>query len=65
MRKTMKNPLGFAVLLALLIGVFAVGAGVGSVLTAHFAEKGIWVSCILLTVSFLMMFVREDVEKHN
>ena len=48
-----------------VIGVFAVGAGVGSVLTAHFAEKGIWVSCILLTVSFLMMFVREDVEKHN
>lgn len=25
--------------------------------------KGLWVSCILLTISFLMMFVREDVEK--
>ena len=30
---------------------------------ARYAEKGIWVSCILLTISFLMMFVREDVEK--
>ena len=46
-----------------VIGVFAVGAGIGSVLTKQFAEKGIWVSCILLAVSFLMMFVREDVEK--
>ena len=46
-----------------VIGVFALGAGCGSVLTARYAEKGIWVSCILLTISFLMMFVREDVEK--
>ncbi len=46
-----------------VIGVFAVGAGIGSVLTKQFGERGIWVSCILLTVSFLMMFVREDVEK--
>ncbi len=46
-----------------VIGVFAVGAGFGSVLTKQFGERGIWVSCILLTVSFLMMFVREDVEK--
>ena len=46
-----------------VIGVFAVGAGAGSVLTAHFGEKGIWVSCVLLMVSFLVMFVREDVEK--
>ena len=47
----------------LLSFVFAVGAGLGSVLTARFAEKGIWVSCLLLAVSFLMMFVREEEKK--
>ena len=46
-----------------VIGIFAVGAGLGSVLTARFAEKGIWVSCALLAVSFLMMFVREEEKK--
>ena len=46
-----------------VIGNFAVGAGLGSVLTARFAEKGIWVSCLLLAVSFLMMFVREEEKK--
>jgi len=30
---------------------------------ARFAEKGIWVSCLLLAVSFLMMFVREEEKK--
>ena len=46
-----------------VIGIFAVGAGLGSVLTVRFAEKGIWVSCLLLAVSFLMMFVREEEKK--
>ena len=46
-----------------VIGIFAVGAGLGSVLPARFAEKGIWVSCLLLAVSFLMMFVREEEKK--
>ena len=46
-----------------VIGIFAVGAGLGSVLTARFAEKGIWVSCLLLAVSFLMIFVREEEKK--
>lgn len=46
-----------------VIGLFAVGAGIGAVLTKHCAERAIWVSCVLLTISFLMMFVREDVEK--
>ena len=43
-----------------VIGIFAVGAGLGSVLTARFAEKGIWVSCALLVVSFFIMFIREE-----
>ena len=43
-----------------VIGLFAVGAGLGAVLTKHFAERGIWVSCILLAVSFFIMFLREE-----
>ena len=43
-----------------VIGIFAVGAGFGALLTKHFAEHGIWVSCVLLAVSFLIMFIREE-----
>ena len=43
-----------------VIGIFAVGAGLGALLTKRFAERGIWVSCALLTVSFLIMFIREE-----
>lgn len=45
-----------------VIGIFAVGAVMGSVLTAHLGERTIWVSCGLLLVSFLIMFVKEDIE---
>ena len=43
-----------------VIGLFAVGAGLGALLTRAFAERGIWVSCALLAVSFLIMFIREE-----
>ena len=46
-----------------VIGLFAVGAGLGALLTGAFAERGIWVSCALLAVSFLIMFIREEVAK--
>ena len=46
-----------------VIGLFAVGAGLGALLTAHFAERGIWVSCGLLAVSFLIMFIHEEEER--
>ena len=46
-----------------VIGLFAVGAGLGALLTGAFAERGIWVSCALLAVSFLIMFIREEEEK--
>ena len=46
-----------------VIGLFAVGAGLGALLTAHFAERGIRVSCGLLAVSFLIMFIHEEEEK--
>lgn len=43
----------FAVIL-----LFAVGAGVGSVVTAHMGEKSVWICCALLSISFIMMFVQ-------
>ena len=46
-----------------VIGLFAVGAGLGALLTAHLAERGIWVSCGLLAVSFFIMFIHEEEEK--
>ena len=35
----------------------------GALLTGAFAERGIWVSCALLAVSFLIMFIREEEAK--
>ena len=46
-----------------VIGLFAVGAGLGALLTRVFAERGIWVSCALLAISFLIMFIREEEAK--
>ena len=43
-----------------VIGLFAVGAGLGTRLTDCLAERGIWTSCVLLAVSFLIMFVHEE-----
>ena len=48
------RPLLFAVAALILC------AGIGAVLTKHCAERAIWVSCVLLTISFLIMFIRED-----
>ena len=42
-----------------VIGLFAAGAGFGAQLTGALAERAIWVSCGLLTVSFLVMFMKE------
>ena len=39
-----------------IIGLFAVGAGVGGNLSAKFGFRIIWVCCGLLLVSFLLMF---------
>ena len=43
-----------------VIGLFAVGAGLGARLTDCLSERGIWISCVLLAVSFLIMFVHEE-----
>ena len=44
----------FGVILA-----FGIGAGLGSILTLAVGCKAIWLCCILLSVSFAMMFVPE------
>ena len=43
----------FAVIL-----VFAVGAGLGSVLTQALGCRAIWICCVLLSISFGLMFKR-------
>lgn len=42
-----------------VILLFAVGAGLGSLITMALHEKAIWICCGLLSVSFFMMFVPE------
>lgn len=45
-----------------VILVFGVGAGLGSILTVALGNRVIWLCCILLSVSFFMMFVHEKKE---
>ena len=42
-----------------VILVFAVGAGIGSFITKIAGDKSIWICCVLLSISFGMMFVPE------
>ena len=44
----------FAVIL-----VFAAGAGIGSVVSNTLGSGAIWICCVLLSVSFCLMFIRE------
>lgn len=39
-----------------VIFVFAVGAGIGSLITRLVGDKSIWICCLLLIISFMMMF---------
>lgn len=43
-----------------IIALFAIGAGIGGNLSAQFGYKIIWVSCGLLLISFLLMFLDKD-----
>ena len=45
-----------------VILLFALGAGLGSVSLGWWDARTIWLSCALLAVSFLLMFLREDLE---
>lgn len=42
-----------------VIAVFGIGAGLGSILTLTLGYKAIWFCCVLLSISFGMMFVHE------
>lgn len=39
-----------------IIAIFAIGAGIGGVLSLRFGVRIIWISCAILFVSFSMMF---------
>ena len=47
-----------------VILLFALGAGLGSRFILLFGMKTIWVSCLLLLVSFSLMFIREEIDEH-
>ena len=46
-----------------VLGVFAAGAGIGSVLSQTIGHGIIWVCCGLLLVSFFLMFIHEKQEQ--
>lgn len=46
-----------------VIFLFAIGAGIGFVLTKRFGEKAILLSCILLAVGFGIMFIKSPSDK--
>lgn len=43
-----------------VILLFACGAAVGSSLIAHFGMHTIWISCALLLISFVIMFIQKE-----
>ena len=43
-----------------IITLFAIGAGLGGNLTERYGIHMIWISCILLAISFLLMFEEEE-----
>lgn len=47
-----------------VIGLFAVGAAAGSLLTINFGNRVIWCCCVSLLVSLCFMFIREDIEEN-
>ena len=46
-----------------IIFLFALGAGIGSAALLPMAGRAIWLSCLLLGVSFCLMFLKEDIEE--
>ena len=46
-----------------IILFFALGAGLGGLSIRVFGSRAIWLSCLLLTISFILMFIKEDLEQ--
>ncbi len=59
------NPkaIGKAIHYFAIIFLFALGAGIGSVALNVMGVRAIWLSCLLLAVSFCLMFLKEDIEE--
>ena len=47
-----------------IIFLFWLGAGFGSVGIQWFGRYAVWCSCLLLVVSFILMFIKEDIEEN-
>ena len=47
-----------------IILLFAIGAGIGGYCIARFGMRTIWISCGLLLIGFLMMFIKDETEEH-
>ena len=47
-----------------IILTFAIGAGIGGFCIPRFGMRTIWISCILLFIGFLFMFIKEEQENH-
>lgn len=47
-----------------VILLFAFGAGLGGHLLPRLGMRTIWLSCLLLLVSFLLMFIKEEMDEH-
>ena len=46
-----------------IIFLFALGAGLGSLALDPMGSRAIWLSCLLLFISFCLMFLKEDIEE--
>lgn len=47
-----------------IILLFAVGAGLGNAALPWLGERAIWLSCLLLSISFALMFIHEDLQEN-
>ena len=44
--------------------IAAIGAGIGGYGITIFGMRTIWISCMLLLIGFLMMFIKEEQTEH-
>ena len=48
-----------------IIFLFAIGAALGGHMIKYIGAKTIWISCLILLISFLCMFIKEEKEEHH
>ena len=49
-----------ALMYFMVIALFALGAGFGSIAASRLGERSIWISCALLIAGFVAMFKKEN-----